>query len=82
MLDTEGYNVEFLVNNSIFDIVRWNINEEGYGDLYIVDGEAVDEDTFWSIKSEMENIPEESYLGSGVTMDDLIHDVVESIMLE
>lgn len=48
VLDTEGYNVEFLVNNSIFDIVSWNIDEEGYG----------------------------------VTMDDLIHDVVESIMLE
>ncbi len=39
---------KFLVNNSIFDIVSWNIDEEGYG----------------------------------VTMDDLIHDVVESIMLE
>ena len=82
VLDTEGYDVEFLVDNSIFDIVRWDYNEVGYGELYIVDGEVVDEDTFWSVKADMEKIPEGSFLGDGESIDGLLSCVKENIILE
>lgn len=82
LLDTESYDVEFLLDNPIFDIVSWNIDEEGEGDIYIVDGEVVDEDTFWSVRNNILEVPEDCVLGVGNNIDLLIENIKDNYIIE